>query len=203
MMVGLVYSGSRGGWIALAAGVAALVIFGIRQGTTRWWVPVAGALILTVVAGGIFSFTTLIQARLAESDKLLVTHGKVERYMRFELVKDALRIARDHPFFGTGPATFIFVHPHYEGDTFAWTDVLTHNDYLNCLDDYGFVGFGIAMFFVAAVTLKFFQPLWVDHRWQDRTLVATGFAAWCALLGPFVDRLQPFTYRPTRYGCSR
>jgi hypothetical protein len=38
------------------------------------------------------------------------------------------------------------------------------------------------LFFIAAVTLKFFQPLIVDNRWQDRVLVAAGFAAWAALL---------------------
>jgi tetratricopeptide (TPR) repeat protein len=38
------------------------------------------------------------------------------------------------------------------------------------------------MFFIAAVTLKFFRPLWIDNRWQDRVLVASGFAAWLALI---------------------
>ena len=38
------------------------------------------------------------------------------------------------------------------------------------------------MFFVAAVTLKFFLPLRADHRWQDRVLIAAGFTAWAALL---------------------
>ena len=108
--------------------------------------------------------------------------GKRAGDPRVQLARDALRIARDHPFFGTGPGTFVFVHPHYQDDAFGFKAELTHDDYLNCLDDYGLVGFAIAMFFVAAVTLKFFRPLGVDHRWQDRVLVATGFAVWVALL---------------------
>jgi tetratricopeptide (TPR) repeat protein len=65
---------------------------------------------------------------------------------------------------------------------------LTHDDYLNCLDDYGITGFALAMLFVAAVTLKFFRLLDLDARWQDRAVVATGFAAWFALLiHSFVD----------------
>jgi hypothetical protein len=118
----------------------------------------------------------------------LLSGGMLDRYVRVELALDALRIAHDHPYLGTGPATFVFVHPRYQSSTFLRKAVLTHDDYLNCLDDYGLVGFGLAMFFVAAVTLKFFQPLWLDHRWADRVLVGTGFAAWSALLiHSFVD----------------
>ena len=35
---------------------------------------------------------------------------------------------------------------------------------------------------MVAVTAKFFRPLLVDSRWQDRVLVATGFATWMALM---------------------
>jgi tetratricopeptide (TPR) repeat protein len=38
------------------------------------------------------------------------------------------------------------------------------------------------MFFVAAVSLKFWRPLRADQRWHDRVMVGTGFAAWAALL---------------------
>ena len=85
-------------------------------------------------------------------------------------------------FSAPGPGTFVFLHPRYQGGPFACKAVLTHDDYLNCLDDYGLVGFGLAMFFVTAVTLKFFRPLRLDNRWQDRVMVATGFSAWVALL---------------------
>jgi tetratricopeptide (TPR) repeat protein len=80
------------------------------------------------------------------------------------------------------------VHPRYQDATFAFQAQLTHDDYLNCLDDYGIAGFALAMLFVSAVTLKFFRPLEADSRWQDRVIVAAGFAAWCALLvHSFVD----------------
>jgi tetratricopeptide (TPR) repeat protein len=102
--------------------------------------------------------------------------------VRVELTRDALHIAYDHPVLGTGPGTFQYVHPRYQDDTFAFQAQLTHDDYLNCLDDYGIAGFALAMLFVSAVTLKFFRPLEVDNRWQDRVIVAAGFAAWCALL---------------------
>ena len=48
MMIGVMYSGSRGSWMALAGGICALVTMGIRNGTMRWWVPVTAS----VGAGG-------------------------------------------------------------------------------------------------------------------------------------------------------
>jgi len=181
MMVGVMYSGSRGSWIALAASICALVIIGIRNGAMRWWVPVTGALMLTIVSVFLFSLSPVVRMRLADGVNLL-SGDKLQTYVRVELARDALHIAHDNPLFGTGPGTFVFIHPRYQDSTFAFKAVLTHDDYLNCLDDYGIIGFGLAMFFVAAVTLKFFRPLEIDSRWQDRVLVATGFAAWIALL---------------------
>lgn len=181
MMFGVMYSGSRGSWLALPSSICALAIFGVRNGTMRWWVPVMGALALIVATGFLFSMSPLVRERLADAENI-VLQGRLDFYVRVELDRDALKIAHDQPVFGTGPGTFVFIHPRYQDSTFDRKAVLTHDDYLNCLDDYGIVGFGIAMFFVAAVTLKFFRPLGLEHRWQDRVLVATGFAAWAALL---------------------
>jgi O-antigen ligase len=181
MMVGVMCSGSRGSWIALLAAIVALVILGIRNGTMPWWVPVMGALALVLVSGFLFSVSPLVRDRLVDAQSQIFG-GRLGDNPRVQLSVDALWIAHDHPLFGAGPGTFVFVHPHYQDSAFASKVELTHDDYLNCLADYGLVGFGLAMFFVAAVTLKFFCPLGVDHRWQDRVLVVTGFAAWVALL---------------------
>ncbi len=180
MMVGIFFSVSRGSWISLLAAIIALAIFGIRYGTLRWWIPVTGALILMVSFVAAYNESPFAQMRVAEIEDAIQT-GTVDKYVRFQLAEDALHIAYDHPVFGTGPGTFIFIHPRYQSNTFAFKAMLTHDDYLNCLDDYGVTGFAIAIFFVMAVTLKFFRRLRADSRWQDRVLVATGFAAWSAL----------------------
>jgi len=181
MMIGVMYSGSRGSWIALLAAIGALVVVGIRNGTLPWWMPVTGALALVLVSGFMFGVSPLVRERLADA-KNLIGEGRLAGDIRVHLAADAFRIAHDHPFFGTGPGTFVFIHPRYEDGAFADNAEPTRDDYLNCLDDYGLVGLGLALFFVAAVTLKFFHPLGIDNRWQDRVLVATGFAAWVALL---------------------
>jgi hypothetical protein len=181
MMIGVMCSGSRGSWIALLAAICALVIMGIRNGTMPWVVPVSGALALVLVSGFMFDVSPLVRERMADA-KHLIFEGRLAADIRVQLAADSLRIAHDHPLFGTGPGTFVFIHPRYQDGAFADKAELTRDDYLNCLDDYGLVGLGLALFFIAAVTLKFFRPLWVDNRWQDRVLVATGFAAWVALL---------------------
>jgi hypothetical protein len=181
MMIGLMYSGSRGGWCALLAAIAALVIFGIRNGTVSKWVPVTSASFFVVLFAFVFSCSGLVRHRI-ELGTNLFAGGALNQSSQVQLALDAYHTAREHPFFGTGPGTFAFIHSRDPISTLSWENVLIHDDYLNCVDDYGLVGFALVMFFVAAVTLKFFQPLWVDNRWQDRTLVATGLAAWCALL---------------------
>jgi O-antigen ligase len=173
LMVGLLYSGSRGGWMSLVGMVVALTYFGLRYGAVRWWVPVAAAAVFIAVGTGVLFQSTFAQGRLGDAGSAAV---------RLELDRDALRIARDHPVFGTGPATFIFIHPRYQDGTFAFKAVLTHDDYLNCLDDYGLAGFGLAMVFVFGVTLAFVNRVRSDFRWADRAVTAAGFAAWCALL---------------------
>ncbi len=181
MMVGVMFSISRGTYLALVSSILALTIFGLRHGTVRWWVPVGATLILLGSAGYLFSMSHDVRDRANEISDT-VNRGQLNNYIRIELARDALHIAEDHPIFGTGPGTFVFVHPRYQDSTFTRKAVLAHDDYLNCLDDYGIIGFSLAMFFLAAVTVTFLGPLWADHRWQDRVIVATGFAACAALI---------------------
>jgi O-antigen ligase len=181
MMIGLMYSGSMGGWLALLAALIALVTFGIKNGTAPWWVPVASGLLFVVIFGIAFSNSSFVRHRLAQGGTLIETKA-FDPSNRAQLISDAFSTAREHPLFGTGPGTFAFAHSRDPISALSWEGVLTHDDYLNCIDDYGLVGFAIALFFVATVTIKFFQPLYIDHRWQDRALVASGFAAWAALL---------------------
>jgi O-antigen ligase len=187
MMVGVINCASRGSWLALIFSLIGLVIFGIRNGTMRWWFPVTGGVVLIAISAYLFTVSQIARDRWGELQNI-VLGDNLFTYIRVELARDALRIAHDYPLFGTGPATFVFVHPRYQDSGFGFKAVLTHDDYLNCLCDYGVIGFAMAMIFFFLVTLKFFRPLGVDQRWQDRVLVSTGFAAWAALfIHSFVD----------------
>ena len=181
MLIGVVCSASRGSMLGAGAAIVALSIFGVRYGMVRWWLPVVGGAVLIAGFGFVLSRSALVQSRLDEV-RQTVGQGMLDRYVRIELDRDALRIAADHPIFGTGPATFVFIHPRYQDSTFSRLAVLAHDDYLNTLDDYGAVGLALALIFVVAVTVKFFRRPRAASRWQDRVLLTAGFTGWSALL---------------------
>ncbi len=181
ILVGILYSQSRGSWLSLIGSVGALTIFGLRYAALRWWIPTIAGLIFTAILVGIF-VSSPVAKRRADEIIGIVEGGSLNKYLRVQLTLDALAIAHDHPFFGTGPATFDFVDPHYASDALKVRAVFTHDDYLNCLDDYGLVGFALAMFFVFAVTLSLFTRIGSGTVWPDRVLIATASAAWCAVL---------------------
>ena len=181
MIIGVIFSGSRGGWLSLVAAIAGLVVMGIRNGTMRWWIPVVAGIALLLFSAFLFSVTPEAKERLAESQKLLVNQTP-SAAVRTKAVSDAFQSAQGHLLFGWGPGANVFIHPQMAKSPAAAAPEPSKGDFLNCLNDYGVVGLGLAFFFIVTVTLKFFRPLWVDNRWQDRVLVATGFAAWVALM---------------------
>jgi O-Antigen ligase len=187
MLIGVMFSGSRGSWLSFVASILALNVFGLRNGAVRWWVPVTATVIVLAAAGTLFSLSRDVQSRVTEIEKIFES-GSFDAYVRIQLAEDALHISHDYPLFGTGPGTFVFEDSRYQSKSYTTKAVLTHDDYLNCLADYGLVGFGIAMIFVTTITLKFFKPLSSDKRWQDRAVIAAAVAAWAALLAhSFVD----------------
>jgi hypothetical protein len=101
---------SRGAWVGLLLGFAAL--FWLIRGTatkTGWLVATAVLLIGSVVlvaavTAGSATSTTDLMARA--SSILVPTEGSFAT--RLEIWKTALRIVRERPLLGTGPDTFVF-----------------------------------------------------------------------------------------------
>ena len=181
LLVGIVYSQSRGGWLSLLGAVVAITFFGLRHSRLPWWVPVGGAVILLGLFGAVFHYSHVVHGRVHQVVNMFET-GDTSHYLRVELDRDALRIAHEHPFFGTGPATYNYEDPRYQSAYVSTRAAFTHNDYLNTLADYGLVGFGLAMFFVFAVSITLAKQINSNSRWTERVVVATGSAAWAALL---------------------
>jgi O-antigen ligase len=187
MLVGVIYSASRGSMLGACGVILALTLLGMRNGMVRWWIPTLGGLVLLGALVFVFSQSKVAQSRLNDAQEV-ISNGSLQTYIRIVLARDALRIAADHPLFGTGPATFVFIHPRYQDSKFSHRAVLAHDDYLNTLADYGAVGFGLAVLFVVLVTVRFLRRPRADSRWQDRVLLTAGFIAWGGLvLHSFVD----------------
>ncbi len=187
MVVGLIFAASRGSLLGMCGMILAFALFSVRYGMVRWWVPAVGAVVLLAGLAAVIAHTSLAAERMTEARQTL-SGGSLQTYVRVVLARDALHIAHDYPWFGTGPATFVFVHPRYQDSTFQTRAVLTHDDYLNCLADYGLIGFALALTFVVSVTVAYFRRPRATARWQDRVLVIAGFSAWGGLLlHSFVD----------------
>ena len=181
LLVGIVYSQSRGGWLSLVGGMTAFTYFGLRYRRLPWWIPLGGALVVAAIFAALFYFSHVVKGRVHQVISIVET-GNTSHYIRVELDRDALRIAHEHPFFGTGPATYNFEDPRYQGPYLRTRAAFTHDDYLNCLADYGLVGFALAIFFVSAVSIALLTQIRENSRWTERVVVATALAAWSALL---------------------
>ncbi|NQU11754.1 O-antigen ligase family protein, partial [bacterium] len=165
MLVCLLLSGSRGGFLAFGAAVlvGGWAAFGPRSGQARWvWPMVALALAVVFVGGhwlGVFHVrSTSIEARL-------------------DYWRGAVAIIRDHPWTGTGPGTFGSIYPMYKT---ALTEQaqLAHNSYLQMWSDTGLAAFlvGLGLWGVA---LKEAWRLARDRRGDPAALaILTALVGW-------------------------
>jgi len=181
MIVGIIFSVSRGSWIGLLCSFAALTYFAIRSGTVRWFWPVAGFAMLIACAAGFILSSPHMMGRIREAQTIVET-GAWTSYVRIQLAMDSWKIFQDYPVFGTGPATFMHMHPRYQSVGYGTLAIYTHDDYINLLTDYGLVGFALMLGFLITVTPKMFRSLGSKPEPRDRVLLASGCAAWCALL---------------------
>jgi O-antigen ligase len=96
---------------------------------------------------------------------------------RLEIHQNARRMAVDHPVFGTGPGSFSALYHLYRADTkHAWA-VYAHNDWLETIITFGWIGFGLVFLMLAHV----FARWWIRDGIGCRGDV-TGLI-WLALAG--------------------
>jgi O-antigen ligase len=173
---GLLLSGSRGGVVALAAGLLVLIPFG----RLRALVPAAAALVaLAGLAVGLASW-------LGREERTLQTAFFVEGVpdaslaMRSDMWGRTWRIIADHPWTGTGLGTFPWAYATYDREG-EWLGTLqAHNDYLQLVSDTGLVGAALLIWLVAAATRRVLLPALrpPDGRaaWTTTALAAAVFA---------------------------
>jgi O-antigen ligase len=110
----------------------------------RWTVAV---LVLLTAAGGLYMSWSSLGRRLAETahDPL---SGRRETY---EL---AQQMARDYPWFGTGPGTFDPLFQMYRQNPEQYWPAQLHNDWLELRITYGRLGFGLILCALAVACLR-------------------------------------------------
>jgi O-antigen ligase len=164
--VALIFTFSRGGWIAAALAVSVICLLGYRRLGVSLKTPIALILILGMVC---LPFQNVISARLLEDDK-----GSAQS--RIPLMKLALRIVEDNPVLGVGANNFTVVMDRYLTSDFreGWLFAV-HNKYLLVLAETGIVGLLAFLGFLLDALRKGWQ-CWVQ---RDPLLspLALGFAA--------------------------
>lgn len=182
-------TGSRGGFMALASGAVAgcLCVAFTRDTISNRLKWVVGGGVLVVLVGFVI---------LALSGHL--PRGVNSVSARIDYWQGALKIAKDHPLWGTGPGTFGSVYPIYKVALTEETKAV-HNDYLQILCEAGFLSFLVyiglwvwggrdALRLVklrngdaASVALVMFFAAWTVHSMIDFDLFVPGLA-WPAFM---------------------
>lgn len=141
LLAGMAVTVSRGGYLACGLSLVLLAVFLVRFRNYRILALVS--LVALLVGGGVF---------LAKSPQSLrrFTHmfvpGQLQHVgFRWSLTKITTRMWLDHFWVGVGPGHFDVRFPGYRGEGLQQRPTYAHNDYLQVLTDWGFVG-GVLVF---------------------------------------------------------
>jgi O-antigen ligase len=143
IFVGIAATQSRGGWIAAAAGLFALVFLMLRTRRQYW---TALLLLVLVTSAGSWLYSKSVEQRVQGTE--LSGHG---REIRLRLWASAWQMWKDNPWWGVGPNHFDDRYRRYREpvDRTQGRPGRAHNDYVNTLADYGVVGLLLALLPVA------------------------------------------------------
>lgn len=135
----LLFTLSRGAWVAYALGTGFIVLMAGRRG----WISIRRAMLLLLVALLVVSLMSIIiLPRVLGSDR-----GAA--YTRIPLMEIAFRIIQDHPFFGVGANNVAIVTPAYFTPEYgeAWVYAV-HNMYLRIWSETGLGGLLVYLAFL-------------------------------------------------------
>ncbi|MDW7660353.1 MAG: O-antigen ligase family protein [Bacillota bacterium] len=163
-LVGLFLTGSRGGMIGMAIGLAFLVF---SMFFINW--RVSTAIVLTVII--LFSASIFIDATWFESvfaQRILNKIVNIEAGfdIRFNLGKVAWLMGVDHPIFGVGRGNYpLNALPYFEMLEAPFIDNIPHNTYFGLFAEVGIIGtllFFTPLFAIFYATWKRFR---IDPKW--------------------------------------
>lgn len=123
---------------------------------------ITGCLILAVAGGGVWLARSLggeaLDRRMLELDSGLVGRENLNEVGR--------RIARDYPWFGTGPGTLVAVYPLYRDDPEEYWPAQLHNDWLETRITFGWIGLTLILSAAVLVVARWWQPtgIYGNHR---------------------------------------
>ncbi len=199
MCAGIVLTGSRGGFMALAAEVVFLAIVAIpsfissrrksRPGRLGVVIRTAGALVLGAAAiiGSMFLVGSegLVQNISQTQSELENELPASERYSRTDIWAATGQLIKDHPLLGVGLGAYQLAYTRYDQSSGAQRVEQSHNDYLQIVADAGLIGGVIALVFLILLFARGFSA--AQTRDRRRRSIILG-----ALTGCFAIAIHSF-----------
>lgn len=144
MLAGILYTLSRGGWIATTVGLLVFLLWGGVQARTLWpRLAVATAMIVA------FAFLLFNVSKVTNYIRLTFMGNDKEQAValhdpslggRIYLWQSTWKMIVDHPAVGTGAGTWNYTHQQYRHPALQMNPEYAHNDILQLISDYGAVG---------------------------------------------------------------
>ena len=151
MLMALIFSLSRGGWVSTAVGlvfmVAALLINQYLKGKTMVLIAVVGLFFLAFIA---LSNRPVIQELLT----IKQASRDASFQSRVQVWHKTLDVIHDYPWLGTGPGTFSTMFTQYQPPGFTSRFFMAHNDYLHFISETGIPLIAIMVWMIAGLYLK-------------------------------------------------
>ncbi len=187
LAAGVLFSLSRGGMVALAAGLGTLLLIGLLHGRLRTRIALAAAVLVLGAAVLVIAWRQeAIRERLSSLRDPLATQSVQDRTAAW---RDALRIWRQYPLIGTGPNAFRVVYPQHRTTSARDARDFAENEYVQWLCETGLAGLLLAIFIATRLLRDACRAL---HPAAPPGARALGTAAVAALAAAAVHALADF-----------
>jgi O-antigen ligase len=176
--VGIVLTGSRGGYLSVLASLVVFLILSVRiaraAGSTLQMRIGAGALVMAALAGVAVFLVIQHSDYLSDRTRNVIDNKNV----RLDFWQAAVQQWKLSPLIGTGSRTYLFYGRKFRADSVQMDPVYVHNDYLQLLAEYGVAGFvAFLIFFIAhlrrgLITARRLGPrrILVSHRLRSHSM---------------------------------
>jgi O-antigen ligase len=181
LLLGIVYSLSRGGYISALASLFVTGALALGRSGIRKWLPL-GLMAVLVILAFVFLPTDQLIARFAD----IAATDDITADERARLWSETLRLIAAYPVFGCGLGAYESGFYRFKTVAPLSTVDFAHNDYLQILAEFGLIGFLLLAALLIRTLVRVFRATLGDGP-QRYLAIACGGSLTAILLHSFVD----------------